>query len=61
MEGVELEVRDDALNAVSRQAAMERKTGARGLRSILEGMPARHHVRPAVTGEREEGGGRGER
>ena len=35
MEGVELEFREDALRAVSRKA-MERKTGARGLRSILE-------------------------
>jgi len=34
-EGVELEIRDDALVAVSKRA-MERKTGARGLRSILE-------------------------
>ncbi len=35
MEGVELEFREDALRAVARKA-MERKTGARGLRSILE-------------------------
>ena len=35
LEGVELEVRSDALSAVARRA-MERKTGARGLRSILE-------------------------
>ncbi len=35
MEGTELEFRDDALRAISRRA-MERKTGARGLRSILE-------------------------
>lgn len=35
MEGCELEFRDDALRAVARKA-MERKTGARGLRSILE-------------------------
>ncbi len=35
MEGVELEFRDDALRAISRKA-MERKTGARGLRTILE-------------------------
>ena len=35
MEGVELEFRDDALAAVARRA-MERKTGARGLRTILE-------------------------
>jgi ATP-dependent Clp protease ATP-binding subunit ClpX len=35
MEGVEVEFRDDALRAVSRKA-MDRKTGARGLRTILE-------------------------
>ena len=35
MEGVELEVREAALKAISRKA-LERKTGARGLRSILE-------------------------
>ena len=35
MEGVDLEFREDALRAVARKA-MERKTGARGLRTILE-------------------------
>ncbi|MBL1292676.1 MAG: ATP-dependent Clp protease ATP-binding subunit ClpX [Thiotrichales bacterium] len=35
MEGAELEFREDALRAVAHKA-MERKTGARGLRSILE-------------------------
>jgi ATP-dependent Clp protease ATP-binding subunit ClpX len=35
MEGAELVFRDDALHAIARKA-MERKTGARGLRSILE-------------------------
>ncbi|QXW19446.1 ATP-dependent Clp protease ATP-binding subunit ClpX [Comamonas aquatica] len=35
MEGVELEVRSSALNAIARKA-IKRKTGARGLRSILE-------------------------
>ncbi|MBM4200690.1 MAG: ATP-dependent Clp protease ATP-binding subunit ClpX [Gammaproteobacteria bacterium] len=35
MEGCELEIRDDALSAIARKA-MERKTGARGLRTILE-------------------------
>ncbi|HUO43285.1 MAG TPA: ATP-dependent Clp protease ATP-binding subunit ClpX [Burkholderiales bacterium] len=35
MEGVELEVRDAALKAIAHRA-LERKTGARGLRSILE-------------------------
>ncbi len=37
MEGVDLEFRPDALKAVARKA-LERKTGARGLRSILEGI-----------------------
>ena len=35
MEGVDLEFREDALKAVAKKA-MERKTGARGLRTILE-------------------------
>ncbi|WP_412851697.1 ATP-dependent Clp protease ATP-binding subunit ClpX [Ectothiorhodospira shaposhnikovii] len=35
MEGVEIEFREDSLRAVARKA-MERKTGARGLRTILE-------------------------
>jgi ATP-dependent Clp protease ATP-binding subunit ClpX len=35
MEGVELEVREEALHAITRRA-LARKTGARGLRSILE-------------------------
>ncbi len=35
MEGVELELRDDALRAIARKA-MARKTGARGLRTIME-------------------------
>ena len=37
MEGVELEFRPEALKAVA-ERALERKTGARGLRSILEGV-----------------------
>jgi ATP-dependent Clp protease ATP-binding subunit ClpX len=37
MEGVKLGFNDDALTAVSKKA-IERKTGARGLRSILEGI-----------------------
>ncbi|MEC5396552.1 ATP-dependent Clp protease ATP-binding subunit ClpX [Uliginosibacterium sp. H1] len=36
MEGVELDIRPAALHAVARKA-IKRKTGARGLRSILEG------------------------
>ncbi len=35
MEGAEIDFREDALHAISRKA-MERKTGARGLRSIME-------------------------
>ena len=35
MEGCELELREDALHAIAKKA-MERKTGARGLRTILE-------------------------
>jgi ATP-dependent Clp protease ATP-binding subunit ClpX len=35
MEGAQLEFRDDALRAIA-QRAMQRKTGARGLRTILE-------------------------
>ena len=35
MEGCELEIRDDALHVIAKKA-MERKTGARGLRTILE-------------------------
>ena len=35
MEGAELEIRPAALHAIARKA-IERKTGARGLRSILE-------------------------
>ena len=35
MEGVELEFRDEALRLISKRA-LERKTGARGLRSIME-------------------------
>ncbi|CAI0807646.1 ATP-dependent Clp protease ATP-binding subunit ClpX [Serratia quinivorans] len=35
LEGVELEFREEALNAIARKA-MKRKTGARGLRSIVE-------------------------
>ena len=37
MENVEIDFREDGLRAVA-ERAMERKTGARGLRSILEGV-----------------------
>ena len=35
MEGVELDIREDALHEIAKKA-IERKTGARGLRSIIE-------------------------
>ena len=35
MEGVELDIREDALLEIAKKA-IERKTGARGLRSIIE-------------------------
>ena len=35
MEGVELDIREEALLEISKKA-IERKTGARGLRSIIE-------------------------
>ncbi len=37
MEGVEVDFREDGLRAIA-EKRMERKTGARGLRSILEGV-----------------------
>ncbi|MDO9621442.1 MAG: ATP-dependent Clp protease ATP-binding subunit ClpX, partial [Moraxellaceae bacterium] len=37
MEGVQLEFRPEALKAIAAKA-LERKTGARGLRSIMEGI-----------------------
>lgn len=37
MEGAELEIRPEALRAIARKA-LERKTGARGLRSIMENL-----------------------
>ncbi len=58
MEGVELEVRPGALQAIARKA-LKRKTGARGLRSILEAvlldtmyeLPATNNVEKAVIDE----------
>ncbi len=47
LEGVDLEIREDALRAVAKKA-MERKTGARGLRSILENALLENHVRITV-------------
>ncbi|GGI96435.1 ATP-dependent Clp protease ATP-binding subunit ClpX [Halopseudomonas pertucinogena] len=58
MEGVELEFRTDALKAIA-QRALKRKTGARGLRSILESVlldtmyeiPSIEHVSKVVIDE----------
>ncbi|HEX7770291.1 MAG TPA: ATP-dependent Clp protease ATP-binding subunit ClpX, partial [Dokdonella sp.] len=58
MEGVELEFRPDALTAVARKA-IKRKTGARGLRTILEqvlldtmfDLPSIEHVSKVVVDE----------
>ena len=58
MEGVQLEVKPKALHAVAQQA-LERKTGARGLRSIMERMlldtmfelPAMRNVEKVVVDE----------
>jgi ATP-dependent Clp protease ATP-binding subunit ClpX len=58
MEGVQLEIRDDALLAISRKAK-ERKTGARGLRTILENilldvmydLPSMEHVSKVAVDE----------
>ena len=58
MEGVELEFRDDALRAIAKRA-MERKTGARGLRTILESvlldtmydLPSMHNATKVVVDE----------
>ena len=37
MDSVELEFTDEALHAIARKT-IERKTGARGLRSVMEGI-----------------------
>jgi ATP-dependent Clp protease ATP-binding subunit ClpX len=58
MENVEVDFREDALRAVAKKA-MERKTGARGLRSILENVlldtmyrvPSEPNVRKVVVDE----------
>jgi ATP-dependent Clp protease ATP-binding subunit ClpX len=58
MEGVELEFRQDALKAVAKKA-MQRKTGARGLRTILENvlletmyeLPSLRNVQKVVVDE----------
>ncbi|MGA1296084.1 MAG: ATP-dependent Clp protease ATP-binding subunit ClpX [Burkholderiaceae bacterium] len=58
MENVELEIRPEALHAIARKA-IKRKTGARGLRSILEAslldvmfdLPGQQHVAKVVLDE----------
>jgi ATP-dependent Clp protease ATP-binding subunit ClpX len=58
MEGAELEVRPEALSAIAKKA-IARKTGARGLRSILEGalmdvmydLPSLRNVQKVVIDE----------
>ena len=63
MEGVELEIRPDALAAVARKA-LKRKTGARGLRTILESvlldtmyeLPSKENVSKVVVDESVVGG-----
>jgi ATP-dependent Clp protease ATP-binding subunit ClpX len=59
MEGAEIEFREEALRAVARKA-MARKTGARGLRTILEhvlldtmyDLPSLDNVHKVVIDER---------
>jgi ATP-dependent Clp protease ATP-binding subunit ClpX len=59
MEGTEIEFREEALRAVARKA-MQRKTGARGLRTIMEHvlldimyeLPSMEHVQKVVVDER---------
>ncbi|MGZ8244337.1 ATP-dependent Clp protease ATP-binding subunit ClpX [Methylomagnum sp.] len=59
MEGCDLEIREDALKIVARRA-MDRKTGARGLRTILEHalldtmyeLPSAEHVSKVVIDEK---------
>ncbi|MDD5036749.1 MAG: ATP-dependent Clp protease ATP-binding subunit ClpX [Methylococcaceae bacterium] len=63
MEGCELEIREDALKSISKRA-MERKTGARGLRTILEHtlldtmyeLPSTDHISKVVIDEKVVGG-----
>jgi ATP-dependent Clp protease ATP-binding subunit ClpX len=65
MEGVELEIRAEALRAISAKA-LKRRTGARGLRSIVEGvlldvmydLPSLQNVSKVVVDENSVAGGR---
>ena len=64
MEGVDLEIRPEALTAIAGKA-LKRRTGARGLRSIVEGalldvmydLPSRKNVVKVVLDENAVGGG----
>jgi ATP-dependent Clp protease ATP-binding subunit ClpX len=64
MESVELEIRQDALAAIARKA-IKRRTGARGLRSIVEAvllevmydLPSLNNVVKVVIDENAVGGG----
>jgi ATP-dependent Clp protease ATP-binding subunit ClpX len=59
MEGCDLEIREDALKCIAKRA-MERKTGARGLRTILEHtlldtmyeLPSTEHISKVVIDEK---------
>jgi ATP-dependent Clp protease ATP-binding subunit ClpX len=65
MENVELEIRQDALSAIARKA-IKRRTGARGLRSIVEAvlldvmydLPSLNNVVKVVIDENAVSGGR---
>jgi ATP-dependent Clp protease ATP-binding subunit ClpX len=65
MESVELEIRQDALSAIARKA-IKRRTGARGLRSIVEAvlldvmydLPSLSNVVKVVIDENSVSGGR---
>ena len=46
MEGVKLRFQEEAMHSIAKTAIL-RRTGARGLRSIMEGISARDHVRTA--------------
>ena len=66
MDGVELEVRDDAVEAIA-EKALERKTGARGLRGIMEKimkhimyeLPSRDDVSKCIITQGDRGSGEG--
>ena len=55
MEGIDLTLAEEALGAIARKA-IDRKTGARGLRSIMEGILLDTDVRPTEPRRRRGGG-----